>query len=200
MIFDRHRMYYIQIKSTVVLNCSFDEIFVCQDPTRTNRTLLYISWSSAGFGSELNQILLAFAYSVRTNRRFLIDSQAWNYGRFSDYFNFPSLENHSPLNYTFITENHADNDRVDHLKTTRFGPQLVTFSRATLSVHNLEMKRHVAHFLWKSISSETLTFIRTHRLQSLSNYIGIHVRRGDKHKESPAVPLEKYIDEIEEIY
>ena len=181
-----------------ISKCSFNEIIPCQ--YITNRTFLYILWASAGFGSEFNQITLALSYSISTKRRFLIDTRNWNYGRFSDYFNISFTENDFRLNKTFLTENNLENEKIGHLKTTRFGAQLGRFWKATRPVQSLRIKRQVAHFLWKSMTNETSIFIRTHQLQNLSNYIGIHIRKGDKIREAREIPLEKYLTNIEQIY
>jgi hypothetical protein len=50
------------------------------------------------------------------------------------------------------------------------------------------------------MSKETLQFIQTYRITNLSNYIGIHVRKGDKiEHEARAISLDKYIKSIERI-
>jgi hypothetical protein len=177
-----------------------DDISACQLNSITNRTFLYIVSNRVGFGSEINQLLLAFAYSVTTKRQFLIHDRGWNYGHFIDYFNLPSSSNYSQFNYTFITENNLENDLIDHLKTTRVGEQLHQFWKATKQVQSMTIKRPVAHYLWKSMSNETFKFIQTYRIQNLSNYIGIHIRKGDKIRfEAREIPLEKYITTIEGI-
>jgi len=145
-------------------------------------------------------VLLAFAYSVATKRHFLIDMRPWNYGNFTDYFNLPSTNYYPQSNRTFLVEDNRKNDRIDHLKTTRVGTQVVKFWIATRQVQSIETKRRVAHYLWASMSKETLQFIQTYRISNLSNYIGIHVRKGDKiEKEARAIPLDKYIKSIERI-
>jgi hypothetical protein len=174
--------------------CSFNNIDACQSPSNTNRTFVYIIWGGAGFCSEINQLLLGFAYSVETKRRFLIDGREWNYGNFSDYFNFPS-PNYNDLrsNYTFLVEDNRQNDLVDHLKTTRTGVQTQRYWKATRLLQTMPKKRPVAHYFWKSISKETLKFIETCRIRNLTNYIGIHIRKGDKMKETPDVAWKRYI-------
>lgn len=175
--------------------CSFDDISACQ---HSNRTFLFIVWGGAGFCSELNQILLAFAYSVASRRRFAVNSHSWNYGRFDDYFHLPSSNNYSRLNFTFLVQNHRQNDLVDHIKTTRVGAQVREFWYATRHVQSIPIKRRVAHHLWQSMTNETLQFIAINRIQNLSNYIGIHVRKGDKLKsEARLTPLNRYITTIE---
>lgn len=180
--------------------CSFDDISACQIPTTVNRTFLFIIWGGAGFCSELNQLLLAFAYSVATKRRFIIDNRAWNYGSFADYFNLPSTKYYFQPNRTFLVENNRRNDRITHLKTTRVGTQVSQFWLATRHLQSIPIKRRVAHYLWKSMTYETLEFIKSCRIQNLSNYIGIHIRKGDKlHKEARGLSFIKYTKAIERI-
>ena len=70
-----------------------------------------------------------------------------------------------------MIENNRQNDLIDHLKTTRVGTQVVKFWIATRFIQSIAIKRQVAHFLWKSISNETLKFIETCRIKNLTNYI-----------------------------
>jgi Alpha-(1,6)-fucosyltransferase N- and catalytic domains len=71
---------------------------------------------------------------------------------------------------------------------------------ATQQVQTIEIKRRVAHYLWKSISNETLKFIETCRIKNLLDYIGIHIRKGDKLlKEAREIPINRYIKAIERI-
>ncbi|UJR11159.1 hypothetical protein I4U23_015340 [Adineta vaga] len=166
----------------------------------TNRTFLYIKWGHGGFCSELNQLLLAFAYSVSTQRHFLIDSYAWNYGNFSDYFYLPSTNDYFQINRTHLVQSNEQNELVNHLKTTGVGMQLNLFWIASLEVQSIEKLRYVAHYLWKSISKETSEFIHRYKLNILSDYIGIHVRRGDKLiEEAREIPLSRYITSIESV-
>ncbi|CAF2865470.1 unnamed protein product [Rotaria sp. Silwood2] len=172
---------------------------MCQARETINRTFLYIIWGRVGFCSELNQLLLAFAYSVASKRHFLIDSRQWNYGNFNDYFNIQTNLSYSLSNYTFLTENNRKNDQIEHLKTTRTGSQVRTFWLATQHVQYIEMKRRVAHYLWQRMTEETSLFIQNYRISNISNYIGVHIRRGDKlDKEARPIPLQNYIKIIEQ--
>ncbi|CAF3404484.1 unnamed protein product [Rotaria sp. Silwood2] len=172
---------------------------MCQTRETINRTFLYIIWGGAGFGSELNQLLLAFAYSVASKRHFLIDSREWNYGNFNDYFNLQTNLPYSLSNYTFITEISRKNDQIEHLKTTRTGSQVGTFWQATRHLQSIEIKRRVAHYLWQHMTEETSLFIQNHIISNISNYIGVHIRRGDKlAKEARLIPLQNYIKIIEQ--
>jgi glycerophosphoryl diester phosphodiesterase len=50
------------------------------------------------------------------------------------------------------------------------------------------------------MSNETFKFIETYRIRNLSNYIGIHIRRGDKLKhEAREISIDRYIKGIERI-
>jgi hypothetical protein len=192
---------FLQLSTQQRQNCSLDHISACQTRNTANRTFLYIIWGRAGFCSELNQLLLAFAYSVVTKRQFLIDSRQWNYGQFTDYFDLPSTNYYPQSNRTFIVDTNRENDRIDHLKTTRTGSQVGKFWIATRGwMQSIQVKRRVAHYLWNSMSKETLKYIQMCKVTNLSDYIGIHIRKGDKLvKEARAIPLNKYIKSIEGI-
>ncbi|CAM2728788.1 unnamed protein product [Rotaria socialis] len=201
----KYDQYSTQLQLLLLLNenttCSFDNIVACQSSKIRHRTFLYIIWGGAGFGSEINQLLLAFAYSISTKRHFLIDSQQWNYGNFNHYFNISSTNYYFQSNRQFLVENNTLNNEIDHLKTTRIGTQVRKFWLATRQVQSFEVKRKVAQFLWKSISKETLNFIENCQIKTFTNYIGIHIRKGDKLKsEAPSVSLEQHIKSIENIF
>ena len=182
-------------------NCSFDQIAACQSSgPGTNGTLLYIMWHKAGFGSELNQLSLAFAYSIESKRQFFIDTRRWNYGNFSEYFHLGTDGFDHSLNYTMLVGDNRRNRLVEHLKTTRTGPQIVSFRAATREVQTLDLKRRVAHFLWQRMTAETSSFVEKCRLRNLSNYMAVHVRRGDKiAREAREVSVRKYIDRMEAV-
>ena len=182
-------------------NCSFDQIAVCQsNGPGTNGTFLYIMGDVAGFGSELNQLSLAFAYSIKSNRQFFVDTRQWNYGNFSDYFRLGTDGFDRSLNYTMMVADNRRNQLVEHLKTTRTGPQVILFWKVTREVQNLDLKRRVAHFIWKRMSLATSSFVEQCRLRNLSNYIAVHVRRGDKiHREARQVPVQQYLRRMETI-
>ena len=71
--------------------------------------------------------------------------------------------NQYSLNRTFLVENNSQNCLIEHLQTTRVGTQVVKFWLAPQQIQTIEIKRHYSR---KSISN-------------LSNYIGIHIRKGD---------------------
>ena len=199
--------YADKIDSTALISfvkqekCSFEAISVCQYGGKgTNGTFLYILYNSVGFGSEINQLLLAFAYSVASKRQFLIDTQHWNYGRFEDYFDLGQKPFHRSIPYEFLVEDEKENRRHFHLKTTRTGKQLEQFWRATRHVQTIGAKRSVAHYFWNRMNRTTSRLIRQCRMKSPSKFISIHIRRGDKNlNEARLIPVIGYIRKIEQI-
>ena len=180
-------------------SCSFDDIDVCQNPYLTKRTLVYMLCGCAGFGNDINQLLAAFAYSVATKRRFIIDDRLWNYGNFTDHFRLPSGEYYVNVNRFLVIRNDTFNNQTEHLIMTRLNDEMYQFWFAVRFSHSLEMTRPVAQYVWKSISKQTLEFIQQQRIQNLSNYIGIHIRRGDKKIEAREIPLNDYISTLEKL-
>ena len=180
-------------------NDSFDSIAALQADRGTNhRKFLYVCGGGSGFGSELNQLILAFAYSFASRRQFVLDCKRWNYGRFEDFFDFPKNFNRS-LRYRSLFGNDSINQRIKYLKTNHLGEQLRLFRRATSQVQTIESKRPLAQYFWRQMTRETSAFVEQCRIRNLSNYIGLHVRRGDKlFREARKVPLQKYIEKIEE--
>ena len=94
----------------------------------------------------------------------------------------------------------ASTEKAESMKTTRTGAQVSSFWGVTREVQTLDLKRRVAHFMWERMSVETSSFVEKCRLKSLSDYIAVHVRRGDKLDfEAREVPVEAYIRRIETI-
>ena len=178
---------------------SDDRIATLQaDSDLNHRKFLYICGGGGGFGSEINQLLLGFAYSVASGRQFLIDTAQWNYGQFRDFSSFPESFNRS-LPYQTMVINDDINKPIKYLKSDHVGPQLYVFQEATRQVHTIEAKRPVAHYFWRLITAETSAFIEQCRIKNLSNYIAIHVRRGDKSlTEAHNIPLTDYIQKIQQ--
>ncbi|CAF1066341.1 unnamed protein product [Adineta ricciae] len=195
-----HQSYFYSIVSIAQkCPCSFDSIASCQACRNPKRTLMYIIWGKGGYCSEMNQLLLAFAYSVWSKRHFIIDARQWNYGNFSHYFHVPSMNYFPYTNRMYLGKNNSENELIDHAQTTRTGNILNRFWIASLKVQSLEKIRYVTHYLWKSLTNETFKFIEEHRIKRLpKTYIGIHVRKGDKLiKEAREIPLMEYITLIE---
>ena len=180
---------------------SYNSIATLQaDSDLNHRKFLYICGGGGGFGSEINQLLLGFAYSVVSGRQFLIDTEQWNYGQFRDFFTFPEGFNRS-LPYQTMVLNDSVNQPIQYLKSNHVGRQLVVFQEATRHVHAIKAKRPVAHYFWRLLTNETAAFMERCRVKNLSDYIGVHVRRGDKSiSEAKNVPVMNYIQKIEETF
>ena len=177
---------------------SYDSIASLQADQGTNgRRFLYGCGGHYGFGSELNTLLAAFTYSFATRRQFILACEKWNYGKFDDFFTFPKNSNRS-LPYRFLVGNNTINERFKFLKTNFFAQQMNASRQATRKWQTIERKRSVAQYFWRQMTRETSQFVEQCRIRNLSNYIGLHVRRGDKLLgEARKVPLEKYIQKIE---
>ena len=168
------------------------------DINTSHRTFLYVCMGTVGFGSEINNLLLGLAYSLGSRRKFLVDCRNWTYGRFGDFFRLPEGSDHS-LPYVNLTTNERVNEQIKYLKVVRSTHPLASFRRATRKIQTIEAKRRAAHRLWQRMTAETSAFVEHCRITNLSNYIAVHVRRGDKLiKEAREVPLVQYIQKIEQ--
>jgi hypothetical protein len=168
------------------------------DTNTSNRIFLYVCRGRVGFGSEINNLLLGLAYSLASRREFLVDCRSWTHGRFGDFFSLPQGFDRS-LPYENLTTNERVNEQMKYLKVFRSTHWLSSFRRATTKVHTIEAKRQAARYLWRRMTAETSAFVEQCRIRNLSNYIAVHVRRGDKLiKEAREVPLVQYIQKIEQ--
>jgi hypothetical protein len=196
-----------------IQQCSLENIDACQHIN--NRTLLFRLHWRAGFTSELNNLLRAFIYAIKTRRRFLVDDKFWNYGSFSSFFNI-SKGHFSPCLPSFSTCIHRksvdfinykpDNKSLpEHLaigRDTRFGFEPLNFLMKPFEKNNqtLFIKRIVADYLWKTLNNETRNFIDQYlnKIQVNTITYGVHIRRGDKLvMEAKQISMEKYINGIE---
>lgn len=202
--------------------CSFEQIDACQ--RIDNRSLLYIIQSELGFVSELNNLLNAFAYSIFTQRRFLVDGEQWNYGAFHLYFDIeatglsPLVSMEICLNRTFVSlaKDHSLNERVDHLMVSRQGTAsfrtLNALGRTFREVHrndylSVERKRQVGQYLWQHLSTRARQAIQSHKEQlvqfnlSSNSFDAMHIRRGDKlrHESPRLLTTADYADAIDSI-
>jgi hypothetical protein len=199
--------------------CSFQNIDACQ--YIEDRSLLFKLSNDAGFASEINNLLNAFAYAVATSRHLLIDGKEWNYGEFDTYFDVdkghfsPLLPNSfhcKSRKFVYLKQNTIFEH---HLRTGRdlkgrFYPLNTVFinlkkmlDRQNLTpLGTIEMKRYVAHYLWATISKSTelamKNFIKDASLPANITF-AVHVRQGDKIVEAHTSPLLAYIHVIEKL-
>jgi hypothetical protein len=196
-----------------IQQCSLENIDACQHIN--NRTLLFRLHWRAGFTSELNNLLRAFIYAIKTRRRFLVDDKFWNYGSFSSFFNI-SKGHFSPCLPSFSTCIHRKSvDFINYKPDNKSLPEHLAISRdMDLSFSSLNammksfgknnqtlfMKRMVADYLWKTLNNETRNFIDQYlnKIQVNNIKYGVHIRRGDKLvMEAKNISMEKYINGIE---
>ena len=207
------------VKGANEQKCSFENINACQ--YIEDRSLLFQFSFSAGFASEMNNLFNAFVYAVATNRRLLIDGKEWNYGQFDDYFHLdkghfspvlPSSSYCKSRQFVYLKESTV---WEAHLRTSRdprgtFDPLNAVFlnlekarEKENLTrLGTVEVKRHVAHYFWKTISSRTKQMIKQLKKNaSLPREItfAIHIRQGDKIREARPVRLPSYIDAIDKL-
>ena len=179
--------------------CSLNNIDVCQAyGPGTNGTFVYVMGGSAGFGSELNNMLLALAYSAKQGRQFFIDDQRWRYGSFHDYFNINTKHYNQSYKHQILTKSFTRNQQFTHLKFIRSFVNLRTLWSTTKDVQNIPAKRKAGHYLWKNMKNNLFTVVQSCKPKNYSRYIGIHVRRGDKGAEQNVIPISKYIKSLEQ--
>jgi hypothetical protein len=216
LIYDRNKIFPTLNSNKI---CSFQDIDACQHIV--NRSLLFELSHEAGFASEINNLLNAFAYSVATRRRLFIDGKGWNYGQFETYFDvnkghFSPLLPHSfycqSRKFVYLKETTVSES---HLRTSRdvggyfhaLNNVLINFEKMRdkqnlTRLGTIEIKRYVAQYLWATISRRTEgTMKKLMKDASLPNNItfAIHVRQGDKVKEAHSLPLLAYIHGIEKL-
>jgi hypothetical protein len=198
-----HREVLYKVRSLVpvksIINNSYDLIASRQaDSNISHRKFLYVCRGNGGLGNELNQLILAFTYSVASRRQFLIDCKSWPYGVFHDVFNYQK-GSRSSLPYKYLVANDSVNQQIKYVKVAHLNEPFSSFRQATKSVQTIEAKRPVAQYFWRSMTRNTSASVEKCLIKNLSHYIGVHVRRGDKLRtEAREVPLKKYIKKIEE--
>ena len=214
-----------RVKTTLSQNdrnhCSFENIDECQ--SISNRSILFQLSYRSGFASEMNNLLNAFDYAIATRRRFLIDKTTWNYGDFENYFDMnissftPVLANTSfcrSRRFVYLQEATAHEPHVYIARDSegtfnaltaevkRLEHQREKQNLTSLKLQTIEIKRYVAHYLWKMINNTTKIMMK--QLMKAANLpknitFALHIRQGDKIREAPTIPLSTYISAIEKI-
>ncbi|CAF1021176.1 unnamed protein product [Adineta steineri] len=200
--------------------CSFNDITSCQ--TISNRSFLWVMYSYSGFTSELNNMLNGFAYSIATQRRFLVVDTLWNYGSFENYFDTyrSGLSPYSTFDvscsrrtFTMLDKSHTRNEQTDHIMLSRDENGLfILLNSVTENFHkniapiiSIQHKRRVAHFLWRYLSNDTQDFVQMAINKSDIDvdvpFYALHIRRGDKlMTESPRnLSIDDYIKGIDHL-
>ncbi len=199
--------------------CSFQYIDACQ--YITDRSLLFELDYETGFASEINNLLNAFAYSVATRRRLLIDGKRWNYGEFETYFDMekghfspllPSSSYCKSRKFLYLTETTVFEPNIrtsrdlrgafDSLNTVFINFEKLRDKQNLTRLGTIEIKRHVARYLWSTITKRTERAIKKFMKDACLPHnitFAIHVRQGDKIIETQILPLLAYIHGIEKL-
>ncbi|CAF0890781.1 unnamed protein product [Adineta ricciae] len=197
-------------------HCSLENIHACQQIH--NQTLLFRLHWSAGFASELNNLLRVFIYTIKTRRRLLIDGNSWNYQTFSTYFNisqgyfspwlpsssycwqrqFVHLLSYQPASHTESLPEHFVITRDTSIGFQALYPIMESWEKGE---DILEMKRKVAAYLWRTLNAETRDIVESYLndIHSDDIHYAMHIRRGDKVTETNSIKTRKYIDAMEEL-
>ena len=196
-----------------IAKCSLKNIDACQQIH--NQTLLFRLQWSAGFTSELNNLIRAFVYAIKTRRKFLIDDQYWNYGLFSSFFNvsqghfspwLPSSPYCIQRKFVHFIHYKSDNKSLpEHFTVARdmgggFSSLNLIMKPYEENNQTLEVKRIVTRYLWRTLNNETRDFIQQYldKIQLDNITCAIHIRRGDKSREITNEPsIAEYINGIE---
>jgi hypothetical protein len=192
------------------LNCSLANIDACQHIV--DRTVIFQLADSAGFASEINNLIRTFLYAIRTRRKFIIDDRKWNYGSFTSLFNI-SHEYDTSWHLSMLrqcqirTLSKHDRNQSNHVTITRDrNGGFSTLNLLMTSYENtdriLEIKRHVAHYLWQTMNNRTRRLIEQYINEISLNTIdyAMHIRRGDKlRQESNKTSIEQYIHAVEQL-
>jgi hypothetical protein len=188
------------------------------------KKLVYHLGSEAGFFSEYNNMILAMLYCLKHNIKFELFSEDANFGiqsGWQDYFQ--SFCNESPYKY-HIKLNHR-HPRRQSLKESMFTFwfKLTTktsfltyeiwpkfrnqnFENENFAIHGLKINgnvrdsaRKLIDLTWrynKSTANEVTKLIQSLKLPD--NYVGIHIRGGDKYIEWEKVETNNYLNIIAE--
>jgi hypothetical protein len=185
---------------------------------RQDKQLIFRLGVRQGFFSEINNMLLAVLYCLRSNIRFVLSSKGGTFGvhnGWTDYF-VPIFEEHSdPIERRLNTRHRVDLTRVERLGAALYkrltGVDYLTqdlfhvvrdrlmeayeFEIAELEIRGdlLDASEALIRRVWK-FNEQTRARIaaRSNNLGLPTEYIGLHVRRGDKKGETPVVGLERY--------
>ena len=191
------------------------------------KTLIYRIGFRYGFFSEYNNMIFAMLYCLENKMRFVLYSKHANFSYekgWNDYFmpfceessdNFHFKHNYrDPLSTTFFERNHFyvylyKMIHPNHFLTFKLWDKFrnkinesKTYNIPELGINGnfLDACRKLVYLTW-DYNPETQKNIHSliSSVRLPENYIGIHIRRGDKAIETEAIPASKYIDNIQKM-
>lgn len=179
------------------------------------RLLFYIGYD-AGFFSEYNNMLLAIVYCRRNNIQFYLSSKGANFAYscgWRDYFepfckelNIPYQRIMNPrLEVPLPTKGKREKIKrgIFGILKRFYGIDLLTydiFNKARTQMVDdtfIEDCRALNQSIWR-YNKSTIQSVEAHRnmLALPKEYVGIHIRRGDKCREIQHTDIQQYIDMV----
>ncbi|MGI4751466.1 MAG: hypothetical protein ACRYFB_12605 [Janthinobacterium lividum] len=188
-----------------------------------NKTLVFRVGIQAGLYSEINHMFLAILFCLKNNIKFILSSVNNNFSYekgWEDYFLPFCEENRSKLYLKYNARSYQIKPTIPNIIKTKLVKKLTginyltqdiwtfirdaKFQNETFNIPSLEISgnlvsalqivvNHIWHFQ-PAIQEEVTTKITPLNLPS--NYVGVHLRSGDKSTEAKISPVQKYIDYI----
>eukprot|EP00737_Agarophyton_chilense_P003481 gb/GEZJ01004086.1/.p1 GENE.gb/GEZJ01004086.1/~~gb/GEZJ01004086.1/.p1 ORF type:complete len:362 (+),score=40.01 gb/GEZJ01004086.1/:364-1449(+) len=173
--------------------------------------VIYIEKKFNGLGAQTLRIIDAFALAIHLNASFCIrEARYWNYGcapyrGWSCYFkSFQSSMEREACKYqdgcqelSEIGEEKLTKHRCVIISSRRSYACAASIFRAH-SRNNLQHSRQLAVQVWQ-LNDRTRAAVQrvVDDLELPRRYLALHIRRGDKAKERPLVPLRRYVEAVE---
>ena len=190
------------------------------------KTLVFRVGIQAGLFSEINHLFLAILFCLKNSIKFVLFSKDSNFSYdkgWEDYF-LPFCEesqNKIHLKYnarsyqiktsisniiktklirTALGIDYLTQDVWPFIRDTKFQNETFTFPELGISGNLLHALNVVTDHIWRfqpSVQQEIDNRIKT--LSLPSNYIGVHIRSGDKATEAKLSPVDDYINYIKSL-
>lgn len=190
------------------------------------KTLVFRVGIQAGLFSELNHMFLAILFCLKNNIKFVLSSRDNNFSYnkgWEDYFLPFCEESNLKLHLKYNARSYQIKPTIPNIIKTKLfrklsGVSFLTqdiwtfirdakFQSETFDIPSLEISGNlvsalqtVVNHIWQfqpEIQEEITTRITSLNLPS--NYVGVHLRSGDKATEAKISPVQSYIDYIKNI-
>jgi len=186
------------------------------------KTYVFHLGANAGFFSEYNNMILAMLYCLKNKIKFVLYSKTANFGvnnGWSDYFHSFCEENenlfHAKYNYRYpiklsseiegIINSYKSENYIDYLTYELWNLfRNKDFEEDHYEIPELDINGDIIHacsilieltWNYNQLTSDCINNL-AEKLELPSNYIGLHIRAGDKSIESELKPVDAYIDKV----
>lgn len=191
------------------------------------RTLIYRLGFRYGFFSEYNNMILAMLYCLENKIRFVLYSKNANFGYekgWTDYFlpfceeninDFHSKHNHrDPLSTIFLERNHPlvylykmihpthflTFQLWNKIRDKKFENKIYNISELGISGDLQEACNVLVKLTWQyNLNTQNAVNAIISSVKLPENYIGLHIRRGDKTIETDLLDEQKYMDKAKSL-